>query len=201
MQEEPRDFPTIVEALKSPWTYFIFAILAMWTALENMHHLHFTLPLAFALSLMIKIDIKHMILPDSINLFLFALGLVAHTALYGNFMFSILGALFGFGLFFLIFYLTYKIKGEPSMGFGDVKFITALGAWVGFMGIPLILVWASFLAGIFIIFKTLVQKHYKNVPFAYGPFLAIAGWLSFHYTYQSWAVILDIRQQIIGLFS
>lgn len=200
MQDEPRDFPTIVEALKSPWTYLGFAIFTIWGIYENSDTLEFTLPFAIILSLMIKIDIKHMILPDSLNIILFILGLIAHTAIYGNFAFSILGALFAFALFFFIFYITYKIKGEPSMGFGDVKFITALGAWVGLLGVPLILIWASFLAGIYIVLKTILQKHYNNVPFAYGPFLAVAGWVSFHYTYQSWAVILDIRQQIIGLF-
>lgn len=200
MQQEPKEFSVIVEALKSPWTYIMFIIFASWAGLAHVNLTGFALAFAFLLSLHIKIDIKHMILPDSLNILLLIVGLIAHTTLYGSFTFSLLGALFGFCLFFFIFYITYKIKGEPSMGFGDVKFITALGAWVGLIGVPLILIWASLLAGIFVIVKSIFKGAFINKPFAYGPFLAVAGWLSFLYPHQTWNVILKLREQILGVF-
>ena len=84
------------------------------------------------------------------------------------------------------------------MGFGDVKFITALGAWVGVVGVPLILIYATILALSFIVLRAIKEKSFQNKPFAYGPFLAIAGWLSILYTFESWKIIETLRASVIG---
>lgn len=199
LQPEPKEFKLIQEACSSPITYAIFIILAFWAFIWNINLLPYAIIFSFLLSLMIKIDLKYMILPDSLNILLLFSGFLCHYLMYNSLIFSVLGALFGFILFFSIFYITYKIKGEPSMGFGDVKFITALGAWVGLTGVPLVLLWASLMAGVYVILKILILKKFNNQPFAYGPFLAIAGWLTFLYSTWSWAVILNIREKLLGI--
>jgi leader peptidase (prepilin peptidase)/N-methyltransferase len=199
-QTEPKEFKIIQEACASLATYGLFLFFMVWIALWHAPIWPYAVVFGLILSFMIKIDIKHMILPDSLNIILLISGLTSHYLIYGNILFSILGALFGFLLFFAIFYITYKIKGEPSMGFGDVKFITALGAWVGITGIPLILLWASLFAGIYIIFKMILSKKFTDKPFPFGPYLAVAGWVTFLYSTWSWTVILNVREKLLGIF-
>ena len=199
MNQEPSELSTIIEALRTPFTYLTFFVLAVWAwASEPASTLNWLLPFAFLLSLMILIDMRHMILPDTLNAVLFVSGLLLHFLWFDSLLLSALGAGLGFILFFFIFYITYIIKGEPAMGFGDVKFITALGAWVGVVGVPLILIYATILALSFIVLRAIKEKSFQNKPFAYGPFLAIAGWLSMLYTFESWKIIETLRASMIG---
>lgn len=200
---EPKETTVILQAFKSPFTYIIAVFLSIWAVL----HFGINIPIltglsiifAILLALMIQVDLKHMILPDSLNIILFILGVIWGAGVCGTYLSPFLGAIFGFAIFFFIFYITYKLRGEPAMGFGDVKFITALGTWIGPFGIPLMLLYASIFAGLFIIFKSVFKGKFENKPFPYGPFLAIAGWLAFLYPTVAWNVILEIRENIIGL--
>ena len=64
------------------------------------------------------------------------------------------------------------------MGYGDFKLLAALGAWMGPLMLPLIVLLSSLVGAIIgIILLKVVRK--ENLPFAFGPYLAIAGWIAF----------------------
>tara|TARA_R110000868_G_scaffold218576_2_gene469122 strand:- start:55200 stop:55811 length:612 start_codon:yes stop_codon:yes gene_type:complete len=196
---EPKEIDTLFECLRAPLFYFITALFIFWGGSESPWPLALTIPFATALCALTYIDMKHMILPDLITLPMIALGLILHFTFTGNLIIPLLGAVAGFVLFFLIFYISYKIKGEPGMGFGDVKFLAMLGSWVGLSGLPLILLYASMFALLYILLKIIFNQYIKSQAFPFGPFLAIGGWFAFLYHDASWRVIVDLRQSLINI--
>ncbi len=65
------------------------------------------------------------------------------------------------------------------MGYGDFKLLAALGAWMGWQFIPLIVILSSFVGAVIGIAGILILGRDKNIPIPFGPYLAIAGWISF----------------------
>jgi leader peptidase (prepilin peptidase)/N-methyltransferase len=64
------------------------------------------------------------------------------------------------------------------MGYGDFKLFAALGAWLGWMMLLPIILFASAVGAVIGIFIMIRQRRGKDTPIAFGPFLAIAGWLA-----------------------
>ena len=133
------------------------------------------------------IDFQHQILPDSLNLSLLWIGLMANTqslfTTLPNAVLSAVGAYVGLWLFIKLFYL---LTGKVGMGHGDFKLFAAFGAWFGWTQLPLILVTASLSGAItgFIYLQTTKKSHQTPIPF--GPFLCIAGLLSLFYGNTCW---------------
>ena len=75
-----------------------------------------------------------------------------------------------------IFYLLTKKHG---MGQGDFKLLAVLGAWLGPMMLPLIILLSSLLGSIIGIILMRIQGESK--PFAFGPYIAIAGIIALLY--------------------
>ena len=69
------------------------------------------------------------------------------------------------------------ITGREGMGYGDFKLLAALCAFQGAQAIPMILLFAAVCG---LIYAAIVRIG-KGKPFAFGPFLALAGWISFMY--------------------
>ena len=75
--------------------------------------------------------------------------------------------------------LSFKlVTGKEGMGYGDFKLLAALGAWMGPMLLPLIVLLSSLVGAIIGIILLKVRK--ENQPFAFGPYIAIAGWIAFY---------------------
>lgn len=122
------------------------------------------------------IDAEHLLLPDDLTLPLLWLGLLAnslawlvplHAALYG--------AVAGYLLLWVVSRVFRRLTGKDGIGEGDLKLLAALGAWLGWQALPLIIVLASLLGsltGIVLIFFHQRDRH-AAIPF--GPFLAVAG--------------------------
>jgi leader peptidase (prepilin peptidase)/N-methyltransferase len=123
-----------------------------------------------------RIDLETGLLPDILTLSLMWSGMLFHLSEgWVSLSASVAGAACGYGLLWLIFTM-YKWKtGREGMGFGDFKLAAALGAWLGVMALPAILLYSSLsgaLAGL------LMQRYWRlpassAIPF--GPFLAVAG--------------------------
>jgi len=124
------------------------------------------------------IDLDYHLLPDQLTLLLLWLGLF--VSLFGFFCTSqdaILGAIAGY----IIFALTQLIFGwatkKTGMGQGDFKFLAALGAFLGWQTLPLVILLAS-ISGIIIAFThMLIKRNFKSIPLPFGPYLAVAGWI------------------------
>jgi len=126
------------------------------------------------------IDLRTRLLPDQLTLPLLWLGLVASVEnLYMGPKAALLGAMAGYLSLWSVYWLFKQITGKEGMGHGDFKLLAALGAWVGLNGIlPTILV--SSLAGAVLGSIWLAtQGRDRATPIPFGPYLAIAGWITF----------------------
>ena len=72
------------------------------------------------------------------------------------------------------------ITGKEGMGYGDFKFLAALGAWLGWHLLPLTLLIASSIALIAAVIGIILKRLDSGQTIAFGPYLAIAGYLVFY---------------------
>lgn len=127
------------------------------------------------------IDYKLQIIPNRLNLSIFEIGLIFtfiegmyNTSLAIN---NLLGAIVGTGIFLMLTLVGGAIAGKEAMGFGDVKFMGALGLFFGWLNIIQVSVIAFLLAAIIsiILILTKIKKTDEYIPF--GPFIVIASFI------------------------
>jgi len=125
------------------------------------------------------IDIDHQILPDSMTLGLMWLGLLVNSqGLFTDLSSAVYGAALGYGSLWTVFWLFKLATGKDGMGFGDFKLLAALGAWLGYSALPLIILLSSVVGAIVGIAGILILGRDKNLPIPFGPYLAMAGWIA-----------------------
>ena len=126
------------------------------------------------------IDLRTRLLPDQLTLPLMWLGLVAASDnLYMPTKPALLGAMAGYLSLWSVYWVFKQLTGKEGMGHGDFKLLAALGAWTGLAGVlPTILL--SSLVGAVVGSIWLAAKGKDSAtPIPFGPYLAIAGWISF----------------------
>ena len=119
-----------------------------------------------ALVIITAIDIEHQIIPDVITLPGIALGLVVGTYTIG-YADSLLGFFAGGGLFYLL-----AVLSNGGMGGGDIKYIAAVGALLGWQKVLLVIFIGSLLGSVVGVFQITVQKKSRKSLIPFGPFLA-----------------------------
>lgn len=138
----------------------------------------FGLVLTYVLIALTFIDFDTQLLPDRYTLPLAALGLGVNSyAIYTSATSAIWGYIIGFLCLWIVYFLFKIITGKEGMGYGDFKLLAALGAWMGPFLLPLIVLLSSLVGAIIGIILLKVRK--ENQPFAFGPYIAIAGWIAF----------------------
>ncbi len=127
------------------------------------------------------IDYRLQIIPNRLNLTIFEIGLI-FTFIQGLYnpqlAWSLIqGGLIGAGIFLVITLIGGLIAGKEAMGFGDVKFMGAIGLFFGNMNIVAISVIAFLLAAVIsiILIVTKVKKTDEYIPF--GPFIVMASFI------------------------
>jgi leader peptidase (prepilin peptidase)/N-methyltransferase len=131
------------------------------------------------------IDLKTQLLPDSMTLPLLWLGLIINLQnIFTHYSSSLLGAVFGYLSLWLVYHAFKLITGKEGMGYGDFKLLAALGAWMGWQMLPLVIILSSLLGASIGIALMVVGKHKQGVPIPFGPFLAGAGWVAFFWGQQ-----------------
>lgn len=125
------------------------------------------------------IDADTQLLPDHLTLPLLWLGLIANSfELYTNLHDAVWGAIAGYLALWSVYWLFKLLTGKEGMGFGDFKLLAALGAWMGWQFLPLIILLSSFVGAVIGITGIIIFGRNKNVPIPFGPYLAIAGWIA-----------------------
>lgn len=125
------------------------------------------------------IDIKHKLLPDSITLSLLWIGLIINIhETFASLDNAVLGAIFGYIIFWSIYWVFKIIRGIDAIGYGDFKLLSALGGWFGLTLLPQIIIIASSIGIIFSILLVLIKLMKFNDRIAFGPYLSIAGILT-----------------------
>jgi leader peptidase (prepilin peptidase)/N-methyltransferase len=135
------------------------------------------------------IDVDHQLLPDGITLPLMWLGLVASVAVgasAGNPLpaspaDAVLGAACGYSSLWLVFHLFKLVTGKEGMGYGDFKLYAALGAWLGWKLLPLIILLSAAAGALVGIGMILLKGRDRAAPMPFGPYLAAAGWIVMMY--------------------
>jgi len=128
------------------------------------------------------IDWRTQFLPDALTLPLLWLGLLLSLGHAGGVAqvdpaTAIIGAAAGYGVLWLVFQLFLLVTGKEGMGYGDFKLLAAIGAWLGWQTLPLVLLLAS-LAGALVGGGLMASGQLaRGKPMPFGPWLAIAGWL------------------------
>lgn len=142
----------------------------------------FGLLLLLLLAVACRADLTRFVLPNWVNLLLLATGLT-HSVLLQNPqpVDAVIGALIGGGVLGTLAVAYRRFRGVDGIGMGDVKFTTAAGAWLGWMGIPPMLLVASLLGLTYAGAVALAKGKFDattRIPF--GPFLAagtLTSWL------------------------
>ncbi|KZN56146.1 N-methyltransferase [Pseudoalteromonas luteoviolacea CPMOR-2] len=138
--------------------------------------------LTWALIALIFIDIDKMLLPDQITLPLLWLALLAAaTSITISPADAIIGAAVGYLSLWSVYWAFKLLTGKEGMGFGDFKLLAIFGALLGWQSIITIVLLSSLVGAIIGSAQLTVQGKDKATPIPFGPYLAIAGWLTLFY--------------------
>lgn len=133
----------------------------------------------WALLALTMIDIDHQLLPDSITLPLLWLGLGFNLlGTYVSLQDAVIGAIAGYLSLWSVYWLFKLLTGKEGMGFGDFKLLAAIGAWLGWQALPMVILLSSLVGAVIGILMMVLQSRGKDVPIPFGPYLAIAGWIA-----------------------
>jgi leader peptidase (prepilin peptidase)/N-methyltransferase len=151
---------------------------------------------SFSLIALTMIDIDHQLLPDQITLPLMWTGLIANQwSLFCSPVDAFWGAVAGYMSLWCVFQLFKLVTGKEGMGFGDFKLLAALGAWMGWQQLPLIIILSSLVGAVLGSIMLSLAKKGRGTPIPFGPYLAIAGWIAMLWGTQ----ITDMYFQFAGL--
>jgi leader peptidase (prepilin peptidase)/N-methyltransferase len=178
-------------SMRYPIVELATGVLSAWVA----WHFGFGIPAACALLVtwslvaLTGVDIDHQLLPDSITLPLMWGGLLA-AVLAGPISGAatpvspsdaLIGAISGYVSLWLVFHAFRLITGKEGMGYGDFKLFAALGAWLGWKLLPLVILVAAATGAIVGILMIVLRGRDRSAPMPFGPYLAAAGWLAMIY--------------------
>ncbi len=160
----------LVEVATALLSLLVFLVLPTEQAL-------FAIPVTWALVALTMIDFDTQLLPDAITLPLLWAGLLVNIG--GTFVTleaAVIGAAAGYLLLWSVYWLFKLVTGKEGMGYGDFKLLAALGAWLGWTMIPLIVLLSSVVGAVIGVGYLAIRK--ESAPFAFGPYLAIAGFVA-----------------------
>ena len=126
-------------------------------------------------------DLLRGLLPDSLTCPLLWSGFVFYLCLAPQRLEdAVWGAIAGYIIFALLYWLYRVFRGYEGLGYGDIKYLAALGAWHGWQRLPQLVLAASLLAGMtwmtLALFRRSKQQRWGlNNPLPFGPFLTAAG--------------------------
>lgn len=143
----------------------------------------FTALLGWQLLLLALVDSEHFWLPDRLTLPLAVSGLAfAVWSPASDVADAVAGMIVGFAGLWAIGAAYERLRGRQGLGGGDPFMFGAGGAWVGWMGLPSVLLWAA-AAGLSLVFARLLLRRpvsgEDRLPF--GTFLAVGVWLTWLY--------------------
>ena len=122
------------------------------------------------------IDADTQLLPDSITLPLLWMGLCFNLfGVFADLSSAVLGAMVGYLSLWSVYWAFKLVTGKEGMGYGDFKLLAALGAWLGWQMLPLIILLSSLVGAAVGIVLIILARQGRHVPIPFGPYLAAAG--------------------------
>ncbi len=130
------------------------------------------------------IDIDRYLLPDAMTLPLLWCGLltsalwIGDTPLFADLHSSVLGAALGYASLWSVYQVFKLLTGKEGMGHGDFKLLAALGAWLGWQLLPIVIVLSAGAGATVGGLQLVLEKRSREHPIPFGPYLAAAGWIA-----------------------
>ena len=125
------------------------------------------------------IDVNEKLLPDQITLPLLWVGLFANiNGTFAPLPDAVTGAIAGYLSLWSLYWMFKLVTGREGMGYGDFKLLSALGAWLGWQMLPLVILISSTFGAVFGVAAILLGGQGRNLQIPFGPFLAGAGWIA-----------------------
>jgi len=146
----------------------------------------FALVVTWSLLTLTAIDLDHKLLPDIITLPLLWLGLLVSLFGFGwegrpafaDLRSAVIGAAAGYLSLWLLYHAFRLLTGKEGMGYGDFKLLGALGAWLGWQGLPLIILLSTVVGAGLGVVMIIAGKRDRQTQIPFGPYLAAAGWIA-----------------------
>jgi leader peptidase (prepilin peptidase) / N-methyltransferase len=157
------------------------AILSVFTAMQFGYTQQTAAALAFTWMIipLCVIDYDEQLLPDCITLPLLWTGLALSLAdIFIDSQTGIIGAMSGYLCLWGVYHLFKLATGKEGMGYGDFKLLAAIGAWVGWQALPVVILFSSVVGAITGILLIAIKGRHRSQPIPFGPFLASAGWIT-----------------------
>lgn len=175
-------------SIRYPFVELLTAILAATTAWHFGVGWEALLAIVLTITLIAiaMIDADTQLIPDAIVLPLLWLGLAMslfHPMDGAKTLFispsdAIVGAMAGYLTLWSVFWIFKLVTGKDGMGYGDFKLLAALGAWLGWQQLPMIIMMSAIVGAVINIIMIVVRGKDRSVPIPFGPYLAAAGWIT-----------------------
>ncbi len=139
----------------------------------------FAILFLWALIALTFIDADTTFLPDDITLPLLWLGILVNIG--GTFVdlrASVIGAAAGYLILWLVFWCFKLATGKDGMGYGDFKLLAAIGAWLGWLMLPLVILVSAVVGAVVGIVGIIFRGRDKGAKLPFGPYLAAAGFIA-----------------------
>jgi leader peptidase (prepilin peptidase)/N-methyltransferase len=141
-----------------------------------------TLVFVYLLIAMTFIDADTQLLPDDLTYPLLWLGLLVNlNGAIVPLRDAVIGAAAGYLVLWSVYWLFKLIRGKEGMGYGDFKLLAALGAWLGWKMLPVIILFSSLVGAVVGVALIVFARHGRDKPIPFGPYLAGAGLLALLY--------------------
>ena len=130
----------------------------------------------WALIALTFIDFDTQLLPDAITLPLLWFGLLLNlNNTFTSLANAVIGAVAGYLVLWSVYWLFKLVTGKEGMGYGDFKLLAAIGAWLGWTLLPLVILLSSLVGAVVGIALIVLAKRGRNIPIPFGPYLAGGG--------------------------
>jgi leader peptidase (prepilin peptidase)/N-methyltransferase len=128
---------------------------------------------ACAMIVLFVVDLEHRILPDVITLPGIVIGFVFSLFMPPGWVDSLVGIIVGGGSLWLLGEIYFRLRHEEGMGFGDVKMLAMIGAFLGWKLMLLTLVLSSFVGSIVGVAMIALNRGDMKYALPFGTFLAV----------------------------
>lgn len=133
---------------------------------------------ACAMIVLFAIDLEHQLLPNVITLPGIVAGFAASLFLPPGLLMSLAGIAVGGGLLWLIIEVWLRLRGVEAMGFGDVKMLAMIGAFLGLKLTLLTFILSSLMGGLIGLFVVVSRRGGMSTALPFGTMLAVAAFIA-----------------------
>ena len=159
-----------------------FLSILFFTIIYSLYGVTLTTLLLIILSLsfiiIFFIDLKHFIIPNEITFSMMALGFIKSfdpnlNSIFPNYIHSLIGGLFGYGIIWSIIYFYKQVRKKEGMGLGDAKLFAVIGFWFGWIAIPFIVFLSSVIALLSVVPSLLKNSRTMSSQIPFGPYIIV----------------------------